>query len=172
MLYVVVPLLLFRLILPRPSASIAYVPPVKSIVSTPEQLLMSSTPTVIRPLPSAVKLPIRPNATPDPLHSSVPVIEKAYFPDKVAFENLAGGGGGGGFPPPPPDDPPPHPAMTSPRDATAHKIFRTPFTAHRHVACPASRSRQSPHAPCPPPSRIHAANATPASLRHAPRLAP
>src|SRR6476646_560484 len=87
------------------------------MISAPLQLLMSSNPAVIRPFPSAVKLPIRANGlalTVPPLpQSSVPLIENAYFPLKVAFENLAGGGGG--VPPPPPDDdPPPHAAEKTP----------------------------------------------------------
>jgi hypothetical protein len=46
---------------------------------------------VIRPFPSAVKLPIRANelalTVPPVPQSSVPLIENAYFPLSVAFEN-------------------------------------------------------------------------------------
>src|SRR6267143_34029 len=48
------------------------------------------------PLPSAVKLPARVKGVLNPPHSSVPLIEKAYWPFKLALEKVPVGGGGGG----------------------------------------------------------------------------
>jgi len=51
------------------------------------------------PLPSAVKLPARAKKVEKPglrPQSSVPLIEKAYWPFKLALEKFPVGGGGGG----------------------------------------------------------------------------
>src|SRR5215472_8484247 len=68
---------------------------------------MSSKPMVMLPLPSAVKLPTRVNRLPTPAQSSLPVMENAYCPARLASENLGGGGDGGG------PDPPPSPHATT-----------------------------------------------------------
>src|SRR5260370_32417093 len=85
-----------------------YLPPVNPSVATPLHTLMSSRPPTILPLPSAVKVPARVKKLLLPAQSSVPLMENAYWPTKLAFENF--GGGGGGVPPPP--YPLPHPAAT------------------------------------------------------------
>src|SRR3974390_1259381 len=80
-----------------------YCPPVNCSVAVPGHTLTSSSPVVMWPLPSAVNVPTRVKMLPVPPHSSVPVIENAYWPARLALENFpGGGGGGGGFDPPPP----------------------------------------------------------------------
>src|SRR6267378_3083352 len=88
-----------RLRVPRPSAPMEYVLLVNCRVKTPAHTLTSSSPPEMWPLPPAVKLPARvkklgaPGGGPQ---SSVPVIEKAYWPFKLALEKFPVGGGGGG----------------------------------------------------------------------------
>src|SRR5260370_31912594 len=97
-----------------------YVPPVNGIVATPVHTFTSSRPVVMLPFPAAVNVPARPKKLPCPPHDSVPVIENAYCPAKLALENFAPGGGGGGgpgFDPPTP----PHAAVN---DAKASKTTR------------------------------------------------
>src|ERR1700688_3808051 len=90
-----------------------YVPLVNCSVSTPVHMLRSSSPSVMLPWPSARNVPARPKKLPAPAHSSVPLIENAYWPEKLALENFAGGGVGPGPGPGLDSDPPPHPAAKS-----------------------------------------------------------
>src|SRR6266849_10774936 len=73
-----------------------YVLLVNCRVKTPAHTLTSSRPPEMWPLPSAVKLPARVKKLLSPAQSSVPVIEKAYWPFKLALEKFPAGGGGGG----------------------------------------------------------------------------
>src|SRR5882762_1696283 len=76
-----------------------YVLLVNGRVPTPVHTLTSSTPPLMWPLPSAVKLPARAKKVEKPglgPQSSVPLIEKAYWPFKLALEKFPVGGGGGG----------------------------------------------------------------------------
>src|SRR6202022_4812814 len=93
MLWFVVPQLFVKLSVPRPSPPIEYAPPVNWRMGTPVQMLTSSRPPVIFPRPSAKKVPTRAKKLPCPRQSSVPLIEKAYCPDKLALENFALGSG-------------------------------------------------------------------------------
>src|SRR5262245_52219335 len=74
-----------------------YLPLVNRSVATPVQTLTSSRPPVILPLPSAVKVPARVKKLPCPEQSSLPLMEKAYCPARLALENFAAGGGGVGL---------------------------------------------------------------------------
>src|SRR6267142_6246041 len=76
-----------------------YVLLVNGRVPTPVHTLTSSTPPLMWPLPSAVKLPARAKKVEKPglgPQSSVPLIENAYCPFKLALEKFPVGGGGGG----------------------------------------------------------------------------
>src|SRR4029077_5214731 len=117
-----------------------YVPPVNGIVSTPVHTLTSSRPAVMLPLPSAVNVPARPKKLPCPEHSSVPVMEKAYCPAKLALENFAPGGGGGGGGGPGFDPPPPHAVVNNTKASETSRASRfiRVFIAARpavHSAC-------------------------------------
>src|ERR1700731_2251298 len=109
-----------KLSAPRPSAPMEYVPPVNCSVSTPVHTFMSSSPVVMLPRASATKVPTRPKKLPDPAHSSVPVMENAYCPDRLALENFAGGGVGPG-PGSDPDPLPPHAAARNPATTETNK---------------------------------------------------
>src|SRR6266576_5311121 len=69
---------------------------VRTRVLVPVQTFTSSTPPVILPLPSAVNVPMRPKKLPVRPQASVPLMEKAYCPIRLAFEKFPTGGGGGG----------------------------------------------------------------------------
>src|SRR6267143_1535446 len=85
------------------------------------------------PRPSAVKLPARANKLPCPAQSSVPLIEKAYWPFKLELEKFPVGGGGGGpttvFPPLL------QPALTKANSAAANESS-APFAVRRARDCP------------------------------------
>src|ERR1700676_701579 len=133
--------------MPRPSGWMAYLPPVNRSVATPLHTLISSRPLVISPFPSAVKVPARVKKLLSPPQSSLPLMEKAYWPAKLAFENF--GAGGGSVPPRP--DPPPHPATKARRiEAAKARRFARMIIEHfhwsfRHAALQATPGRrQSP----------------------------
>src|SRR5260370_40679087 len=63
-------------------------------------MFTSSTPLVMLPLPSAMNEPMRAKNAPDP--DSEPLIEKAYWPLRLALEKLPPGGAGVTTVPPPP----------------------------------------------------------------------
>src|SRR5579864_9296246 len=100
-----------------------YVPLVNCTVLEAVPSMMSSMAEVMLPLPSATKLPTRPRKAPTFVLASVPLIENAYVPLRLALEKFPMGGGGGGA-----DPLPPHAAANSPRPA-AITIARC-FTAH------------------------------------------
>src|SRR5258705_9157369 len=105
-----------------------YLPPVNPSVATPLHTLMSSRPPTILPLPSAVKVPARVKKLLLPAQSSVPLMENAYWPTKLAFENF---GGGGGVVPLPRDTP--HPAATIATTTKTANATRLPRMLIEHV---------------------------------------
>src|SRR5215472_13150471 len=110
-------------------------------MSIPVQTFTSSRPFVIFPCPSAVNVPMRPNKLPCPAHNSVPLIENAYCPLKLAFVNFGGGGGG-----PPLLPPPPAQAAANSAKTIATREIVLPvraFIAHRPVASIARARPQS-----------------------------
>src|SRR2546423_10121672 len=146
-------------------------------MSIPVHRFRSSNPLVMCALPSDVNVPARAKKLPcaGVPHNSVPLIENAYWPFRLALVNFGGGGGGPPLLPPPP---PPQPTASSVRkietQETAH--LRWPFIAHRlalsfaRAATPAvlapRQSREeshaasewqelgSPFAPCAPKTRF------------------
>src|ERR1700681_1080286 len=100
------------------------------------------------PLPPAIKEPARPKILACSAHSSVPVMERAYCPTKVALETYAPGGGGGGrseiYPPPPP------PAAKNVTKSQASgairftRVFITEANPVAHFACSQLAARREP----------------------------
>src|SRR5215472_5296067 len=102
-------------------------------MSIPVQTFTSSRPFVIFPCPSAVNVPMRPNKLPCPAHNSVPLIENAYCPLKLAFVNFGGGGGGPPLLPPPPPQAAAHRAIRQKR--SARRSNRNDLTPLLRDAC-------------------------------------
>src|SRR5260370_9519094 len=92
------------------------------------------------PLPAAVKRAVRGRGVPNPPHSSVPLIKKAYCPFKLALEKVPAGGGGGG---PTTAVPPLHAAQreASRTAASGRKRLMEPFIAHHPVAASSAGPR-------------------------------
>src|ERR1700686_4076104 len=102
-----------------------YVPPVNCTVLTAPASVMSSMAAEMLPPPSATKLPTRAINAPGLRLASLPLIEKAYVPFRLAFEKAPVGGGGVGVEEPPP----PQAAANTASAPTAHRIARR-FTVH------------------------------------------
>src|SRR6266849_300867 len=85
----------------------------------------SSTPPVMWPWPSAVKLPVRESgvAEMEPGVKTSPLVTKAYWPFKLAALKLPVGGGGVTLEPPPPQ-------AALQRAAAAVRVKRRRFIAH------------------------------------------
>src|ERR1700688_1228208 len=104
---------------PLPLAWMEYVPPVNCTVFSVPPSLTSSIPAVMLPFPSATKLPTLERNAPTLTLASVPLIENAYVPLRLAFEKFPAGGGGGVVT----DEPlPPQETASKASDATAGKI--------------------------------------------------
>ena len=149
------PVLFVRLKEPRPSASMEYLPPVNCRMSVPVQIFTSSRPFVIFPWPSAVNVPMRANKLPCRAHNSVPLIENAYCPLRLAFVNFGGGGGGPPLLPPPPPQAAANSAKTIETRETVLPVRA--FIAHRPVASLARARPRSGGAPHYSPEAIRAA---------------
>src|SRR5215472_2231688 len=122
-----------------------YLPPANCRISVPVQIFTSSRPFVILPWPSAVNVPMRANKLPCPAHNSVPLIENAYCPLRLAFVNFGGGGGG-------PPLLPPAPPQAAANSAKTIEIRETvvsegAFIAHRPAASFARAQPRSGGAP-------------------------
>src|SRR6266849_9453295 len=120
-----------------------YVLLVNCRVKTPAHTLTSSRPSEMWPLPSAVKLPARVKKLLNPAQSSVPLIENAYWPFKLALEKFPVGGGGGG---PTTAVPLLQAAATEPSSMAASRVrrLRERFIAHQSAAEPVARPGHEP----------------------------
>src|SRR5258708_685777 len=97
----------------------ALFPPLNCTVFKTPASLTSSMAMLMPPLPSATKLPVLAINAPGLALASVPLIEKAYVPLRLAFEKFPVGGGGVGKEEPLPPQAAANEASTTVRTSTS-----------------------------------------------------